>query len=126
MATRAIKPRRDETMLSDWESLPERAPSVVRDDKPLLARFLALIGLLYVSGYIAMQEIASDRGFYAGLGLGALGLVGLIGAIVRSLGAENQFLVPDGLILIGCSLVYLTVAVGVCTDWPLIVVTRRE
>src|SRR5262245_52699962 len=53
MATRSIRPTDD--MLSGWQSLPERAPSVLRDDKPTIARTLALIGFFLIAvGAIAM------------------------------------------------------------------------
>lgn len=46
MATRAIKPKRDDSLLTDWKPDPERAPSVVLESRPTWTRFLAMIGLL--------------------------------------------------------------------------------
>ena len=46
--SRAIKPKRDDTLLSNWESMPERAPSVERADRPTVARIFAMIGLFLV------------------------------------------------------------------------------
>ena len=47
MATsRAIKkPKRDDTQLSNWQPMPERAPSVEVSDRPTVARIVAMIGL---------------------------------------------------------------------------------
>jgi ABC-type transport system involved in multi-copper enzyme maturation permease subunit len=36
------------------------------------------------------------------------------------------FLIPDGLILIGLGLIYLTFAVGICSDNQFVILTRRE
>ncbi len=61
MSTPITRPRRDETMLDGWESMPERAPSVVAEDKPLMARAMALFGLfLLVAGGLSM---ATGRAF---------------------------------------------------------------
>ncbi len=46
MATRAIKPKHDDSLLTGWESVPEKAPSVVIEAQPTFTRFLALFGLL--------------------------------------------------------------------------------
>ena len=46
MVTRAIKPKRDDTMLAGWQSSPERAPSVMLEAKPTMTRFLFMVGLL--------------------------------------------------------------------------------
>ncbi len=54
MVTRSFRPN-DDSMLANWESMPERAPSSVRDDKPVAARFLALVGLFLLAvGAIAV------------------------------------------------------------------------
>ena len=87
---------------------------------------LYIVGLLYVSAYIGQQEPTSERGHRAALGLGAVGLLGFAVGLIRSVWPESTFLVPDGLILMGMSLLYIVVAMGVCIDWPVIVLARRE
>jgi ABC-2 type transport system permease protein len=77
--SRAIKPKRDDTQLSNWQSMPERAPSVELEDRPLVARVLAMVGLfLLVLGILAMTAhlwrsaaaISPDWGFrFASIGL---------------------------------------------------------
>jgi ABC-2 type transport system permease protein len=65
---------------------------------------------------------------------GVTGLVGLVGAgvVVVSLftnpvhTSPTPFLVPNGLILILLGLVYLAVALGVCSDNQFVTLTRRE
>ena len=71
--SRAIKkPKRDDTQLSNWQSMPERAPSVERADSPTVARIVAMVGLfLTVLGALAMympawrgaSAISPDWGF---------------------------------------------------------------
>ena len=52
MATRTIKPQREDTMLSDYESLPDTAPSVERKGPALASQISLFIGffLLLVGG----------------------------------------------------------------------------
>src|SRR5262245_10492175 len=48
MSSRAIKPRREDTLLTGWESIPEQAPSIVREEQPTVARVLALVGVFLI------------------------------------------------------------------------------
>jgi ABC-2 type transport system permease protein len=68
MATRAIRPKRDEGPLrSDWQPIPERAPSVIRTDRPLVARIVAFIGLcLAAIGGLAMIFAGMGRPYLVG------------------------------------------------------------
>jgi ABC-2 type transport system permease protein len=87
---------------------------------------LLLLGLLYVVAYIGQQELNSERGYHAALGLGAVGVLGFIIGMMRSLMPESNFLVPSGVILLGMSALYIAVALGACVDWPIIVLARRD
>ena len=84
MSTKAIKPKRDDSPLqSGWEPAVERAPSVVRADQPLVARYIGAVGLmLTVVGGSALVASSLQRGYLIGPGLGffslALGLGGLL------------------------------------------------
>jgi ABC-type transport system involved in multi-copper enzyme maturation permease subunit len=50
-------------MLAGWQSLPERAPSEIRADKPTIARTLALIGFFLIAvGAIAMAVPLVNEG----------------------------------------------------------------
>jgi ABC-type transport system involved in multi-copper enzyme maturation permease subunit len=84
MATRAIRPKRDEGPLrSDWQPIAERAPSVIRADRPLAARIVMSIGLCLVFiGGLAMIMAAAGRAYLIGPDWGfvwfTLGVVGLL------------------------------------------------
>src|SRR5438552_2719535 len=47
-SSRAIKPRREDTLLTGWESVPEQAPSIMREDQPTVARVLAMVGAFLI------------------------------------------------------------------------------
>ena len=82
--SRAIKPKRDDSLMSTWESMPERAPSIERPDKPVVARILAMVGLfLFVIGGIAVsyplwRTGSAPIGFGWGFFFGSIGLCFLL------------------------------------------------
>jgi ABC-type transport system involved in multi-copper enzyme maturation permease subunit len=89
MATRTIKPHREESILDDFESLPERAPSAVRTGPGAGAQVLLFIGFfLVLVGTFALGVSILQWGTYV-IGPGP-------GYIVLSLGVT--------LILIHCYL----------------------
>ena len=87
---------------------------------------LMLLGLFFASAYMSLQELNSERGYYAGLALGAVGVLGLAAGGFRSFAPESNFLVPSGLILMGMSALYAAIALAACVDWPFIVIARRD
>jgi ABC-2 type transport system permease protein len=94
---------------------------------------LLLLGLLYVAAFVGMNGVDSRPTFWAGVGLGIVGGLGLTIALARSIlsgmregGGTEAYLVPAGLLLMGISLIYLLVAIAICSDAPLVVLTRRE
>jgi ABC-type transport system involved in multi-copper enzyme maturation permease subunit len=87
---------------------------------------LMLLGLFFVGAFIGMQDGESELGFRASLGLGLVGIVGIVIAVLRSVVPESNFVVPGGIILIGMSLIYLATSLSICVDWPFIVLARRE
>jgi ABC-2 type transport system permease protein len=95
---------------------------------------LLILGLFYVGGFIGMQDAGSDVGYYAGVALGVAGGLTLVATLIRvvvpSLMSREEtttsFLVPAGLILLGAGVVYLGMSLAICSDWPLIVLVRRE
>ncbi len=87
---------------------------------------LLLLALFYVGAYIGQQEVGNQNGYYAALALGGVGVLGLIAGVIRSALPESTFLVPSGLILIGMSLAYITISLGVCSDSTVIVLARRD
>jgi ABC-2 type transport system permease protein len=87
---------------------------------------LLMLGLLFGCTYIGQQEIDSDRAHYAGLAIGALGVLGILATIIRITMFQTTFFIPGGLILSGMSIVYIVVSLGICTDWPVIILARRD
>jgi ABC-2 type transport system permease protein len=94
-----------------------------------------VLGLIFLSAFVAVRGIADDLGYQAGLGIGALGLLVFVLALFRSaiyplfLSAGNpaaDYLVPTGLLLMGLGLVYTCVSVALCSDNSFVVLTRRE
>ena len=92
---------------------------------PAKAAVLMVLGLFYACAYIGLHD-NPDHTYYAGLVLGDFGLVGFFGGLARSLWPESTFLVPSGIILMTLSLTYFVIALGVCVDWPFILLARRE
>jgi ABC-2 type transport system permease protein len=75
MPSRAIKPERDDTMLSGFESRPEEAPSIVKEGEASIARVLALVGLvLFAVGLFAVLAPAFGKAYIIGPGTGVFAL----------------------------------------------------
>lgn len=95
---------------------------------------LLLLGLMYVGAFIGLQGTATEAGYNAGLALGIAGALTLLITLARVVppmfadrsDTVDTFLVPSGLVLLGFGTLYLAVALAVCTDWPLVVLVRRE
>ncbi len=99
---------------------------------------LSVLGLIYATAYVAGVGVSDDRGYRAGLGLGVLGVLVFVVALGRSAlpplfyrwhWTQNQpadYLVPYGLLLMALGLLYVCVSLLLCSDWTLIVLTRRE
>ena len=97
-----------------------------------------ILGLLYAVGYVSMEGINSQRGFWAGRAIGILEALMFLVALVRSLwpvlwsklnwsgDPPSPFFLPTGLLLMYIGIEYLTVYLGVCSDSRVIVLTRRE
>lgn len=94
MTTRATKPKHEDDLLSGWESMPERVPSVMKADTPVVTRTLAMVSLLLTAlGTIAL--VASARGwpYLIGPGWGFAALVvGIAGLLYHAFrDREAQF-----------------------------------
>ncbi len=96
---------------------------------------LLILGLLYVTTYIGMQDPVTGAGYYAGILLGVAGAVCVLVTVVRIFmpvaeaaagDTSDGFLVPSGLILLAAGFTYMAFAFGVCSDWTLLVLVRRE
>jgi ABC-type transport system involved in multi-copper enzyme maturation permease subunit len=86
---------------------------------------LLVLGVFFVGAYIGLQDSSSQEGYRAALALGGVGAVGFVVALLRSWLGED-FLVPSGFVLMSACLVYFLVALGTCSDIPVVVLTRRE
>jgi ABC-type transport system involved in multi-copper enzyme maturation permease subunit len=99
---------------------------------------LALLGCTFLWAYIAARGVESDAGFFAGKMLGIIGAITFLVALGRTalpplfyhwhwIGTRPApYLVPSGLLLMGIGLLYVLFAIGLCSDRPLVVMTRRE
>jgi ABC-2 type transport system permease protein len=86
---------------------------------------LALVGLIYLTAFVGHRGISDDLGYRAGLGIGALGLLAFALGLARTLFAAN-YLIPGGLLYMGLGIAYMGVSLALCSDHPLVVLTRRE
>jgi len=96
---------------------------------------LALIGLAYLWAFVTLHGVASDTGYRAGQVIGVAGLVVMIVALVRSLATrygwfgvtrDLAYLTSVGFLLIAVGLLYVQLAVAICSDRPTVVLFRRE
>jgi hypothetical protein len=99
---------------------------------------LGVLGLFYLASFVATRGIGDDLAYRAGLGLGAVGLLVFLVALGRSAlpplfhqfgwlaNKPTVYHVPYGVLLMTLGLAYVAVALGICSDRPLVVLTRRE
>jgi ABC-type transport system involved in multi-copper enzyme maturation permease subunit len=93
---------------------------------------LLLLGLFYLAGFVGLQRPGSDRGYWAGLGLGALGAVMMVIPLCRLVLPEVFDLAAwEGqpgppVLYFYAGLEYLLLAIGICSDAKVVVLTRRE
>ncbi len=89
---------------------------------------LGVLGLLYVTAFVASRGVGDDIGFYAALGLCGLGALVVLIALGRSIfPAEGyRFFVSQGFLFLLTGLLAIALGGGLSLDWPLFVLTRRE
>jgi len=96
-----------------------------------------LLGLPFWWAFVSLRGTSSDQGYYAGLGMGAAGLLFLAIAFMRSAipplmvyfhwnAGNSDYLMPYGLVIMGCGAVYLIASLLLCSDAQVVVQTRRE
>jgi hypothetical protein len=98
---------------------------------------MILLGLLFWWVFVGFVGAASDIGYRAALGMGALGLVGFLTAFARStlpglfaswgwINPAPPYTMPAGLLLMGAGLLYVAISMGLWSESHLVVLMRRE
>jgi hypothetical protein len=87
---------------------------------------LALLGLAYLIAFVFTRGISDDLGYWGALAVGAAGLLVFLAALVRSLLPNQHYFIPQGAILVAVGVLYMLVSVGLWSDRPVVVLTRRE
>jgi ABC-type transport system involved in multi-copper enzyme maturation permease subunit len=86
---------------------------------------LAFLGLVYLTAFVGSRGISDDRSYRAGQAIGAVGILAFLIALIRS-AATTGYLVPAGILLMFLGVLFVLVSFGLCSDRPVIVLTRRE
>lgn len=86
---------------------------------------LIVLGTFFLGGFVGMQGLGSDTGYYTGIALGFFAVGVLLLAILRSANNRDYF-IPSGLTLVATSILHFGLALGICSDHPYVVLTRRE
>jgi ABC-type transport system involved in multi-copper enzyme maturation permease subunit len=98
---------------------------------------MMLLGLLFWCVFIGFTGVASNLGYWAALALGALGMLGFLTALARSvlppllaswdwIKPTLPYAMPAGLMLMGVGLLYILISVSLWSDSRLVVMVRRE
>jgi ABC-type transport system involved in multi-copper enzyme maturation permease subunit len=99
---------------------------------------LALLGIIYLTAFVSSRGIGDDLAFWIGLGIGGVGALIAVVALGRSMlpplfykwhwmqTSPDPYFIPYGALLLSAGIVYVCVALLLCSDNRLIVLTRRE
>jgi ABC-type transport system involved in multi-copper enzyme maturation permease subunit len=99
---------------------------------------LAVLGLVYLTAFVGSRGIGDNLAYRAGLGIGAVGALVFVVALLRSAlpplfyrwhwtqTQPGEYFVPNGLLLMALGVLYVAVSLLECSDWNWIVLTRRE
>ncbi len=95
---------------------------------------LALLGLVYLTMFVALEGVASDLGYRVAQGIGLIGGVICLLAVGRAalisygtLSAESGFhFMPGGVVLLALGFLYLAVFAAYCWDNVVVVLAQRE
>jgi ABC-type transport system involved in multi-copper enzyme maturation permease subunit len=99
---------------------------------------LSVLGLIYLTAFVGSRGIGDDWAYRAGLGIGGVGALVFVIALGRSVlpplfhrwhwtqTAPEGYFVPYGALLMGLGGVYVFVSLLMCSDNPLLILTRRE
>jgi hypothetical protein len=87
---------------------------------------LAFLGLAYLIAFVFTRGISDDLGYWGALAVGAAGLLVFVAALVRSFIPSQNYFMPQGVLLLAVGALYMLVSVGLWSDRPVVVLTRRE
>ena len=99
---------------------------------------LALIGLLYLWAFVGLEGTSTALGYSIGYALGLIGALTVLIAVGRTIfppllfhwgwitARPEPFFMPSGLLLTLVGVIFLGLSIGMCSDKPLAVLTRRE
>jgi ABC-2 type transport system permease protein len=99
---------------------------------------LAVLGLIYLTGFVGSRGIGDDWGYRVGLGIGGVGVLVSVIALGRSLlpplfyrwhwmqTSPEPYFIPYGALLMALGLIYVFVSLLMCSDNRLLILTRRE
>jgi ABC-2 type transport system permease protein len=99
---------------------------------------LASVGLAYLWAFVGIEGTSTTLGYRVGFALGVAGAITILFAVGRSVlvplffqwgwiaARPEPFFVPSGLLLTIVGAIFLGLSVGMCSDWRLAVLTRRE
>ncbi|GIW82193.1 MAG: hypothetical protein KatS3mg105_4000 [Gemmatales bacterium] len=85
-----------------------------------------ITGLAYIWMFIGLRGSEDSLGFRAGQALGWMGGIVFLVALIQSALDMRGYFMPYGLTLFAISATYVAISLGVCSDHPLFVMTRRE
>src|ERR1700677_1407262 len=85
---------------------------------------LMFLGLVFA--IVSMTFLEEKLAQIVSLFLGGFGLLSIALGLIRWWLIGIDFLVPCGVILVGMGLLYVAVCLAVSSDWPIVVLTRRE
>jgi ABC-2 type transport system permease protein len=96
--------------------------------------FLGFLGLAYLAACVGTRGISDDRAYRLGLAMGLLGAVVFLFALLKSLfpawftrsANPPPFLLPAGVLLMFLGVLYVLTSLGMTSDQPVVVLTRRE
>jgi ABC-type transport system involved in multi-copper enzyme maturation permease subunit len=103
-----------------------------------LGLLVIVLGLGYLWAFVGLHGSPSPLGYRAALGMGALGILVLIVALIWSIlpplfyswgwleARPEPYLIPRGLLLMTLGAVYAATSAGLISDNRLVVLTRRE
>ncbi len=99
-------------------------------------------GFVFLWAFVGLKGVTDDTGYYAALGVGALGALAALLALARSmphilsqtdafarrgwLAGSAPYLMPNGLVLLGGGLAYLALALFMTSERPFVIMTRRQ